>query len=102
MESISESNTRRIPAAIILTTNSTIPSLQAVVAANLRFVIVDVGGAYGKQKSYGGIFRYSALYQSLETRSLKLSEDTVLPNSAITLPYVFVGDEAYTLTTYLI
>ena len=61
---------------------------------------MDVG-AYGKQ-SDGGVFRYSALYQSLETRSLKLPEDTVLPNSEITLPYVFVGDEAYPLTTYLL
>jgi hypothetical protein len=51
--------------------------------------------------SDGGVFRYSALYQSLETRSLKLPEDTVLPNSEITLPHVFVGDETYILTTYL-
>jgi hypothetical protein len=70
--------------------------LQAVVDANLKFVTVDVG-AYGKQ-SDGGVFRHSALYQSLETRSLKLPEDTVLPNSEITLPYVFVGDETYPLT----
>ena len=67
--------------------------------ANLKFVTVDVG-AYGTQGD-GGVFRYSALYQSLGTRSLKLPEDTVLPNSEITLPYVFVGDEAYPLTTYL-
>jgi len=33
---------------------------------------------------------------------LKFPEDTVSPNSEITLPYVFVGDEAYPLTTYLI
>jgi len=58
--------------------------LQAVVDANLKFVTVDVG-AYGKQ-SDGGVFRYSALYRSLETRSLKLPQDTVLPNSEITLP----------------
>ena len=65
--------------------------------ANLKFVTADTG-AYGKQ-SNGGVFRYSALYQSLETRSLKLPEDAVLTNSEITLPYVFVGDEAYPLTT---
>jgi len=69
--------------------------LQAVVDANLKFVTVDVG-AYGKQ-SDGGVFRYSALYQSLETRSMKLPEDTVLPNSEITLLHIFVGDEAYFL-----
>jgi hypothetical protein len=44
--------------------------LQAAVDTNLKFVTVDIG-AYGKQ-SDGGVFRYSALYQSLETRSLKL------------------------------
>jgi hypothetical protein len=69
------------------------------VDANLKFVTVDVG-AYGKH-SDGGVFRYSALYQSLETRSLKLPEDTVVPNSEITFPHVFVGDEAYPLTTCL-
>jgi hypothetical protein len=69
------------------------------VNANLKFVTVDVG-ACGKQ-SDGGVSRYSYLYQSLETRSLKLSEDAVLPNSEITLYHVFVGDEAYPLTTYL-
>ena len=73
--------------------------LQSVVNSNLKFVTEDVG-AYGKQNG-SGIFRNSAVYQSLETRSLKLPKDTVLPNSEITLPYVFVGDEAYPQTTYL-
>ena len=56
--------------------------LQAVVDSHLKFVTVDVG-ACGKQ-SDGGVFRNSALYQSLETRSLQVPEDTVLPNSEIT------------------
>jgi hypothetical protein len=73
--------------------------LQAVVDANLKFVTVDVG-TFVKQSDGGG-FRYSALYQGSETRSLKLPEGTVVPNSEITLPHVFVGDEAYLLTTYL-
>jgi len=38
----------------------------------------------------------------LETRSLQVPEDTVLPHSEITLPHIFVGNEAYLLTTYLI
>ena len=66
--------------------------------ANLKIGAVDVG-ALGTQGD-GGVFRYSALYQRMETRSLKLPEDTVSPNSEITLPYGFVGDEAYPLTTY--
>jgi hypothetical protein len=68
------------------------------VDANLKFLTVNVG-AYGKQ-SYGGIFRNSAVYQSLETRSLQVPKNTVLPHSEITLPHIFVGDEAYLLTTY--
>jgi hypothetical protein len=60
---------------------------------------VDVG-ASGKQ-SDGGVFR-NALYHSLETRSFKMSEDTVLPHSEITLNHIFVGAEAYLLTAYLI
>jgi len=43
---------------------------------------VDVG-AYGKQ-SDGGVFRNSALYQSLETRSLQVPVNTVLSHSEIT------------------
>jgi hypothetical protein len=57
-------------------------------------------GAYGKQ-SDAGVFQCSALYCSLETESLKLPEDTVLPHSDVTLPHVFVGDKALLLTTYL-
>ena len=50
---------------------------------NLKFLTVDVR-AYGKQSD--GDFRYSPLYQSLETRGLKLPEYTVLPQSEIILP----------------
>jgi len=74
--------------------------LQAVVVANLKFVTLDVG-AYGKQND-GGVFRNSALYHILERRSLQVPEDTVLPLSEFALPYIFVGDEAYLLTTYFI
>jgi hypothetical protein len=57
------------------------------VDANLKFVTVDVG-ACGQQRE-GGAFRNSAVYQSLETRSLQVPEDTVLPRSEITLPHFF-------------
>jgi hypothetical protein len=74
--------------------------LKAVADANIKFVTVDVG-AYGKQND-GGVFRNSAVYQSLETRSLQVPKDTVLLHSEIRLPRIFVGDEAYTLTTSII
>jgi hypothetical protein len=69
------------------------------VNTNLKFVTVDLG-AFGKQSS-GEVFQYLALYPSLETPSLKFTEDTILPHSEITLPHVFVGDETYPLATYL-
>jgi len=36
-----------------------------------------------------------------EQRSLQVPGDKILPHSEITLPHIFVGDEAYLLTTYL-
>ena len=51
--------------------------LRVVVDANFKFITVDIGG-YGKQ-SDGGVYRNSALYHSLESRSLKVPEHTVLP-----------------------
>jgi hypothetical protein len=69
------------------------------VDANLKFVTVDIV-AYGKEND-GGVFRNSALYQSLETRNLQFPEETVLPLSELTLPHIFIGHEAYPLTTYI-
>ena len=66
---------------------------------NLKFVHVDAGD-YGKQ-SDGGVFRNSAVYQSLEPQSLKVPEDTASPHSEVTLPLIFVGDGANVLTAYL-
>jgi hypothetical protein len=62
------------------------------VGPDLKFVPLDVV-ALGKQCD-GGVFRNSALYQSLESRSLQVPEDKVLPHGEITLPHIFVGDEA--------
>jgi hypothetical protein len=42
--------------------------LQAVVDERMKFIVADVG-AYGKQ-SDGGVFRYSTLFQNLETGTL--------------------------------
>jgi hypothetical protein len=69
------------------------------VDANLKFVTVHVG-ANGKHND-GGVFRNSALYQSLETRNLQLPEDKVLPLSETALPHILVGHEAYPLTIYI-
>ena len=87
--STSEFIARRTPAANILTTNSAIPVFCRLLWTQIwNLLTVDVA-AYGKP-SDGGVFRNSALYQSLETRSLQVPEDTVLPHSEITLPHIFL------------
>jgi len=69
--------------------------LMAVVNANYKFVIIDVG-AYGKD-SHGGVLSNSTFYQRIENASLKLPKDTKLPNSNVLVPFVFIGDEALPL-----
>jgi len=69
------------------------------VDANLKFVPVEEPMV---NKAMVEFSETRLCYQSLETRSLQVPEDTVLPHSEITLPHVFVGDEACLLTNYLI
>ncbi|CAF4890751.1 unnamed protein product [Pieris macdunnoughi] len=73
--------------------------LQAVADAIYKFVMVEVGG-YGKQ-SDGGTFRASDLYQFLNERELDIPSPAYLPNTQVSVPYVFLADEAYPLKTYL-
>lgn len=74
--------------------------LQAVADPNYRFTTIDVGG-YGKQ-SDGGTFHVSSLYNLLQAEALNIPSNDVLPSTTISMPYVFVGDEAYPLLTYLL
>ncbi|CAN7942970.1 unnamed protein product [Ixodes hexagonus] len=69
--------------------------LLAVVDADYKFVVVDVG-AYGKQ-SDGGVLKQSAFGQLLEQGRLELPKDLLLPNTRLPAPCVFVGDEAFQL-----
>ena len=72
--------------------------LLAVADAQYKFVYVDVG-AYGRQ-SDGSVFSNS-LNQSLLANTINLPPPSNLPNTELTLPYVFVGDEAFPLTPNL-
>ena len=71
----------------------------AVVDANYNFICVDIG-AYGKN-SDGGIFSNSRIGKSLAENTLNVPEDRNIPNTQISLPHVFVGDEAFPLKSYL-
>ena len=73
--------------------------LLAVADAQCKFVHVDVG-ACGRQ-SDGSVFSNSSLNQSLLSNTINLPPPSNLPNTELTLPYVFVGNEAFPLTPNL-
>lgn len=74
-------------------------NLQAVAGADYKFTMIDVG-AFGRE-SDGGIFRGSSFYQKLEMGALNIPQDAKLPNTDVSQPYVFLGDEAYPLLEHL-
>ena len=70
--------------------------LLAVCDAHYRFVMVDVGGA-GWQ-SGGGVLSNSLFGREFENGSLSLPDNRSLPGlPCSSLPYVFLGDEAFPL-----
>jgi len=73
--------------------------LLALVDAGYKFVYIDVG-SYGRI-SDGGVFNSCSLATALQTNTLHIPGDRVLPNSNIICPYVIVADEAFALRRYL-
>lgn len=71
----------------------------ALTDAHYKFIMVDIG-SYGKD-SDGGLFEKCALRRAIESGRIMLPEETTLPGSTITAPFVFLGDEAFPLTDYL-
>lgn len=74
--------------------------LQGIADANYKFITIDVG-SFGKQ-SDGGTFRSSTLYYAMQNGHLKIPDSNKLPLTAIVMPYVFIGDEAYPLLAHLL
>lgn len=73
--------------------------LLAVTDSKNKFIIIDVG-AYGKD-SDGSVLSNSSFYQKLENGDIQLPPAEPLPNSNIMAPYVFLGDEAFPLKTFI-
>lgn len=73
--------------------------LLAVTDANYKFIMVNVG-SYGKE-SDAGVFEHCPFRHALESGQIPLPEESSLPGSTITTPYVFLGDEAFPLTEFL-
>lgn len=71
--------------------------LLAVVDANYQFIYLDIG-AYGRN-SDGGIFSHSSFGKKLIQKKLGLPPKRALPGGEHlgSMPYVFVGDEAFPL-----
>lgn len=74
-------------------------SLQALVDADGKLLVIDVGGV--GRHSDSGLFRSSLLYSLLEKGELNVPSPTVLPNTNFKVPYVIVADEGYPLLTYI-
>ena len=72
--------------------------LLALVDARYKFTVVDIE-SYGRN-SDGEIFAHSKLRKYLETR-LGIPKDKQLPGTSCLVPHVSVGDEAFSLKTYL-
>ena len=84
----------------ILTIKTRSIVLPAVVDANYNFVIVDVG-AYGRQ-SDASVFANSVFGKMLENKQFLLPEEKPLPRTlGPQMPFVFFGDEAYSLLEYM-
>ena len=73
--------------------------LQAVVDANYRYIVIDVGG-FGSQHD-AATFIASQLYKALMSNKLNLPCASKLGNSDLYLPYFLVGDGAYPLSNTL-
>lgn len=71
--------------------------LMALVNSNYNFVYVNIGGQ-GKI-SDGGIFQNCELWRRITSDSLFLPPPRPLPGSNKPVPYVFLGDGAFALST---
>lgn len=69
--------------------------LLAVVDANKKFIIIDVGSM--GRFSDGGIFADSEFGQKLKNNQLNLPSDQPLLEGGTPIPYVFIGDQAFPL-----
>jgi hypothetical protein len=73
--------------------------LMAVVDSEYRFTFVDIG-AYGKDAD-PTIFSKTSFWKSIESEKLKLPNPKPLPGTNEAVPYVFVGDEAFSLHKHM-
>nr|XP_022908611.1 uncharacterized protein LOC111419958 [Onthophagus taurus] len=71
----------------------------AIVDPEYKFTCIDVGG-YGKN-SDGGIFEASVMGRRFANGTFNIPPSRPLPGEDAEVPCVLIGDEAFTLSTYL-
>ncbi len=71
--------------------------LLAVVVSEYNFVFADIGSQ--GRISDGDVFRNTVLWQKLCTNQLNLPQAHPFPRSEEDIPYVFLGDGAFALST---
>jgi hypothetical protein len=74
--------------------------LMALIDANCKFIAVDLG-SYGKN-SDGGNFINSNFGKAIEMEKFNVPKERNLPETQCSAPHVIVGDEAFSLKTYLL
>lgn len=72
----------------------------AVVDADYCFTFADVG-CQGRI-SDGGVIKNTSFYKKLQEGTLHLPPNNVLPNTDLSLPYVFVADDAFPLQEHIL
>ena len=73
--------------------------LLAVCDANYSFTLVDIGDS--GRNSDAGVFSSSKLGHAITTNQLNLPKPEPITETAKNFPYVFVGDEAFQLTEFM-
>ncbi|XP_050510944.1 uncharacterized protein LOC126887446 [Diabrotica virgifera virgifera] len=73
--------------------------LLGLVDANYNFLYVNVG--MNGRVSDGGVYRESDLYKAVEQNVLKFPNDKPLPLRNTPVPFVFVADAAFPLSTHI-
>jgi len=73
--------------------------LLAIAGPNYECLYADVGS--NGRVNDSGVWNNSSLLQSIQDGSVKLPKDDELAVSGVTLPYVFVGDDAFALKKFM-
>ena len=74
--------------------------LMAVADTDYQFIYVNVG-AYGKEAD-STVFKESDLWKNLQNGTLNIPGPTQFPGVDREMPYAFIGDEAFALSTNIL